>query len=48
MRLIKELMTDLPEYVHAIIFLVCLILILGIVGDDEYQLDVQKESVHVK
>ena len=48
MRSIKELIADLPEYVHAIIFLVCLIFILGIVGEDEYQLDVQKESVHVK
>ena len=46
MRLIKELMADLPEYVHAIIFLVCLILILGIVGEDEYQLELQKESTH--
>ena len=46
MRLIKELMADLPEYVHAIIFVVCLVLILGIVGEDEYQLELQKESIH--
>ena len=46
MRLIKEVMAELPEYVHAIIVLVCLILILGIVGEDEYQLELQKESTH--
>ena len=46
MRLIKEVMAELPEYVHAIIVLVCLVLILGIVGEDEYQLELQKESTH--
>ena len=46
MRLIKELMDELPEYVHAIIFVICLFLILGIVGEDEYQLELQKESIH--
>jgi|ETNmetMinimDraft_19_1059907.scaffolds.fasta_scaffold1378568_1 hypothetical protein len=46
MRSIKEAMAELPEYVHAIIFVVCLVLILGIVGEDEYQLELQKESTH--
>ena len=46
MRLIKEVMAELPEYVHAIIVVVCLVLILGIVGEDEYQLELQKESTH--
>ncbi len=48
MRSIKELIADLPEYVHAIIFLVCLIFILGIVGEDEYQLELYKEFFYGK
>ena len=46
MRLIKELVNELPEYVHAVILVICLVLILGIVGEDEYQLTLQKESIH--
>jgi len=46
MRLIKEVMAELPDYVHAILVFVCLVLILGIVGEDEYQLELQKESIH--